>query len=410
MCRLQRVLLPLILLVVALVGQADHVWAQRPSTSRWQAARDDLVDQKLVPSGIQHQGVIEALRTTPRHEFVPLTQQKWAYLDMALPIGDQQTISSPFIVAFMTQSLDPRPTDRVLEIGTGSGYQAAILSPLVRDVFSIEIVPSLGKRASLTLKRLGYANVHVKIGDGYQGWPEEAPFDKIIVTCSPEDVPDPLVDQLAEGGSLVIPVGERYQQTLVRMTKRNGELHREPLRPTLFVPMTGTAESQRAIQPDLTKVAIKNGSFDAPSQPGSPLPGWYYQRQVARVASKDTTEAHAQFQNEIPGLASHALQGFAVDGVRFRSLHVSAKIAYQRVVPGPHEDMVPMIAVSFYDQDRSPLGQQWIGPWKGTAGWTSVRQSFRVPHRTREAILRIGLFGATGSFSVEGLEVTPQPR
>ena len=127
---------------------------------------------------------------------------------MALPIGDQQTISPPYIVAFMTETLDPQPTDKVLEIGTGSGYQAAVLSPLVKEVYTIEIMPELGQRADQTLRKLGYQNVFTKVGDGFQGWPEHAPFDSIIVTCSPETVPKPLVEQLKEGGRMVIPVGD----------------------------------------------------------------------------------------------------------------------------------------------------------------------------------------------------------
>ncbi len=143
---------------------------------------------------------------------------------MALPIGDSQTISSPFIVALMTAALDPQPTDKVLEIGTGSGYQAAVLSPLVEHVYSIEIVEELGQTAKRTLSRLDYKNVSTRIGDGFLGWPNAAPFDKIIVTCSPESVPRPLIEQLREGGQMIIPVGERYQQTLYRMTKKDGEL------------------------------------------------------------------------------------------------------------------------------------------------------------------------------------------
>ncbi len=157
------------------------------------------------------------MRDTPRHEFVPRDQQKNAYFDMSLPIGDEQTISGPFVVAYMTEQLDPQPADKVLEIGTGSGYQAAVLSPLVKDVYTIEIVEPLGKRAEPTLKRLKYDNVHVKIGDGYQGWPEHAPFDKIIVTCSPEKVPQPLVDELKEGGRMIVPVGERYRADAVSL-------------------------------------------------------------------------------------------------------------------------------------------------------------------------------------------------
>ena len=162
---------------------------------------------------------------------------------MSLPIGESQTISAPFVVAYMTEQLDPQPTDKVLEIGTGSGYQAAILSPLVKEVYSIEIVESLGQKAARTLKRLKYTNVKTKIGDGYQGWPEHAPFDKIIVTCSPEKVPQPLVDQLKEGGRMVVPVGERYTQELYLLRKKDGKLEQEVLVPTMFVPMTGKAEA-----------------------------------------------------------------------------------------------------------------------------------------------------------------------
>ena len=148
---------------------------------------------------------------------------------MALPIGEGQTISPPFIVAYMTEALDPQPSDNVLEIGTGSGYQAAVLAKLVRDVYTIEIVDPLGHKAAKTLERLHYDNVHVKVGDGYQGWPEHAPFDKIIVTCSPEKAPPALVEQLKEGGRMVIPVGERYQQTLYLMKKIDGKMVSEKL-------------------------------------------------------------------------------------------------------------------------------------------------------------------------------------
>ncbi len=375
-------------------------------------ARERLVEQDLMPAGITQSNVLQAVRDTPRHEFVPLAQRKMAYLDMALPIGDRQTISSPFIVAYMTQSLDPQPTDRVLEIGTGSGYQAAILSPLVADVYSIEIVPTLGRRAERLLKRLKYENVHVKIGDGFAGWPGEAPFDKIIVTCSPESVPQPLVDQLREGGSMIVPVGERYQQTLYRFTKEQGVLQPESLRPTLFVPMTGVAESHRNVLPNLEVVQIVNGDFEDAADESDQLPGWYYQRQVARIRDDSAPhgEAYARFSNVTPGLASHALQGFAVDGEQFRDLQVSARVQWSEVVPGPQTDMRPSLAISFYDANRTPLGQQWLGPWSGNGDWSRVAGEFRVPLKAKEAILRIGLFGATGEFCVDYVRLVPKSR
>ena len=160
----------------------------------------------------------------------------------------------------------------MLEIGTGSGYQAAVLSPLVKDVYSIEIVESLGKHAAQTLKRLKYTNVHTKIGDGYLGWPEHAPFDKIIVTCSPEKVPQALVDQLKEGGRMIVPVGERYQQVLYLFKKKDGKLINEALRPTLFVPMTGTAEDEREIKPDPLHPKLVNGGFEEQVGPAANRP------------------------------------------------------------------------------------------------------------------------------------------
>ena len=177
----------------------------RPAIGRRRAA--SWSSREVASAGIKSPAILAVMRTVPRHEFVPADVRRYAYLDMALPIGEHQTISPPFVVAYMTQKLDPQPTDKVLEIGTGSGYQAAVLSPLVKDVYTIEIVEPLGERARQTFKRLGYKNVHTKIGDGYQGWAEHAPFDKIIVTCSPEKVPAPLVEQLHEGGRMVIPVG-----------------------------------------------------------------------------------------------------------------------------------------------------------------------------------------------------------
>ena len=206
----------------------------------WSEARALLVRHEVVAAGVKDPRVIDAIRTVPRHEFVSRSLRRYAYLDMGLPIGEGQTISSPFIVAYMTEQLRPQRTDKVLEIGTGSGYQAAVLSGLVSEVYSIEIVEPRGRRAAETLSRLKYGNVTTKIGDGYQGWPEHAQFDKIIVTCSPEDVPQPLVQQLKEGGRLVVPLGQRYQQTLYLFRKVDGRLQPEPLQPTFFVPMMGT--------------------------------------------------------------------------------------------------------------------------------------------------------------------------
>ena len=205
-----------------------------------------MVDQQLLGPDrqIRDPRVLEAMRTVPRHEFVPENERHLAYEDSALPIGYGQTISQPYIVAFMTEQLRPKQSDRVLEIGSGSGYQAAILAELVADVYTIDIVEALAKTAEATLQRLGYKNVHIKVGDGYKGWPEEAPFDAVIVTCAPEKVPHPLVDQLKDGGRMVIPVGERFAQQLYLLEKKNGQLKESVTLPVRFVPMLREAQGK----------------------------------------------------------------------------------------------------------------------------------------------------------------------
>jgi len=197
--------------------------------------RERMVREQL--RDISSKPVLNAMRTVERHRFVPASQRALAYEDTPLPIGEGQTISQPYVVAFMTEVLDLKPTDRVLEIGTGSGYQAAILSGLCAHVYTIEIVASLGKRADSVLRVLGYPNISVRIGDGYKGWPEEAPFDAIIVTCSPSHIPKPLQEQLKEGGRMIIPVGDSGIQELVLVTRRNGRLTNQERLPVRFVPM-----------------------------------------------------------------------------------------------------------------------------------------------------------------------------
>ncbi len=203
-----------------------------------------MVLEQLASPGrdITHPGVLAAMRKVPRHELVPSRLAHVAYSDNPLPIGHDQTISQPFIVAFMTQALDPKSGDRVLEIGTGSGYQAAVLAELVREVYTIEIVEPLALRAESDLARLGYGNIFVRAGDGYLGWPEAAPFDAVIVTCAPDHVPQPLVDQLRDGGRMIIPVGAQGgAQELVLLIKRGTALERQAVLPVRFVPMTGKA-------------------------------------------------------------------------------------------------------------------------------------------------------------------------
>jgi protein-L-isoaspartate(D-aspartate) O-methyltransferase len=219
-----------------LMGSISSGFAQE--TDDFARLRRTMVATQIVERGITDPAVIQAMQQVPRHLFVPEDYRKSAYADHPLPIGHGQTISQPYIVAFMTQTLHLSPEDRVLEIGTGSGYQAAVLGEIAEDVYSIEIVEALGKQAERILEELGYANVHIMIGDGYKGWPEKAPFDAIIVTCAPERIPAPLVDQLREGGRMVIPVGrEGAIQKLVVGTKVEGRLETEEVMLVRFVPM-----------------------------------------------------------------------------------------------------------------------------------------------------------------------------
>jgi protein-L-isoaspartate(D-aspartate) O-methyltransferase len=376
----------------------------------WRQLAGKMVDQEIVAAGVTNERVIRAMRDTQRHEFVPANQRRFAYLDMALPIGNGQTISPPFIVASMTEAIDPQPDDRVLEIGTGSGYQAAVLSPLVKDVYTIEIVEPLGRRAERTLRRLDYENVHTRIGDGYLGWPEAAPFDKIIVTCSPEKVPHPLVDQLRDGGLIVIPVGERYQQTLYLMRKVGGELKSEALRATLFVPMTGKAESRRTVQPDPANPRLANGSFEevVKDKDGNELPaGWHYQRQVRLRPDSQAPEGQnfVVFQNAEPGRGSHALQGFAVDGRQVDDLQLTYWARGQDLRPGPDSDQLSAAIITFYDDRRAAVGEESIPTAARTFAWQEFTAAVRVPLRAREAIVRVGLLGATGELSLDNVRL-----
>ncbi len=196
-----------------------------------------MIEKQIAARGITDPNVLSAFRQVDRHRYVPKHLQHMAYEDRPLPIGEGQTISQPYIVAFMSAALNLGDTDRVLEIGTGSGYQAAILGEIVAHVYTIEIVESLGQRAKDVLDAEGYANIDVKIGDGFQGWPEHAPFDAIMVTCAPTDVPEPLKKQLVEGGTMIIPVGRAWDQKLVLLEKRDGELVEKKSLPVRFVPM-----------------------------------------------------------------------------------------------------------------------------------------------------------------------------
>lgn len=382
------------------------------SADRYTNARERMVREDIAASGVTNTRVLESMRLTPRHEFVTTAQRPLAYFDMSLPIGERQTISGPFVVAYMTEQLDPKPTDRVLEIGTGSGYQAAILSPLVGTVYSIEIHDALGRRARSTLRRLGYTNVVTKIGDGFMGWAEKGPFDKIIVTCSPEEIPLPLIDQLVEDGIMIIPVGERYEQTLVRLQKRAGELERTDLVPSLFVPMTGEAEERRAVLPNGVKPRLANSSFEE-CLPDSETPtAWYYGRQEALLENDNSPDGrrHLLLKNSEPGRPAHIFQGFPIDGLSVRELKISYQVRVAGLGSGRIPAEKPGVAIRFFDERRA-RSTRLVAPLRIlNSEWTLVTGSLLVPTWSREAILQVGLMGATGQIEVDKIQIVAVER
>lgn len=214
----------------------------RGDDDEWAGKRDEMVRETIAGRDVTDQRVLQAMRTVPRHEFVPADQRDDAYEDYPLPIGHEQTISQPYIVAIMTQLAQVERGDKVLEVGTGSGYQAAVLAEIGAEVYSIEIVEPLARRAGETLRRLGYDNVHVRAGDGYRGWPEHAPFDAIVITAAPPQIPEPLKGQLRVGGRMVVPVGEDGMQELIVLTRTASGFERTNVIPVRFVPMTGEAQ------------------------------------------------------------------------------------------------------------------------------------------------------------------------
>jgi protein-L-isoaspartate(D-aspartate) O-methyltransferase len=233
------------LFIVAVLHHQDDV---SPQQTFMATQRHRMVQEQIERRGVHDRRVLAAMEEVPRHEFVPDSERGQAYLDRPLPIGYGQTISQPYIVALMSALAGLGPHSRVLEIGTGSGYHAAVLSRLADQVYSVEIVAALGERARKTLHRLGYRNVHVRIGDGYQGWPEKAPFDAIVLTAAPPTIPQPLLDQLKVGGTMVVPVGE-VDQDLKVVTRTAGGFATRSVIPVRFVPMTGRAQDEPAERP-----------------------------------------------------------------------------------------------------------------------------------------------------------------
>jgi protein-L-isoaspartate(D-aspartate) O-methyltransferase len=230
--------------VACAMGESNGAKESPQTVDPFEALRLRMVATQIEARGVSDRCVLDAMRRVPRHAFVPPDVRDQAYTDRPLPIGLHQTISQPYIVALMTELVRPQPDTKVLEIGTGSGYQAAVLAECAGEVYTIEILPELGRQAGELLARLGHESVHTRIGDGFDGWEEHAPFDAIIVTAAPPRIPQPLLDQLAPGGRLVIPVGEGFQN-LVLVTRTESGFDRRTVTPVRFVPMTGKAQQER---------------------------------------------------------------------------------------------------------------------------------------------------------------------
>jgi len=281
----------------------------------------------------------------------------------------------------------------------------------VKEVYTIEIVETLGKNAAKVLREQGYSNVQAKVGDGYLGWPEHAPFDKIIVTCSPEKPPQPLIDQLKDGGKMIIPLGERYAQVFYLFEKKNGELVKQKLLPALFVPMTGVSEEKREVRPDPANPQVYNGSFEIDDDGDGHPEGWYYQRQL-KLATQLAPDGkqYVVFENFDPGRGAQMLQGMAVDGSKVSSIEVRLQVRGANLKFGPSQYDKPALFFQFYDANRKPLPEDMIGPWKDSFNWKKVSDVVHVPPLAREAIVRIGLNGGTGTLSVDDIRITPVSR
>ena len=394
------------LALFGIVMTANGLAAPPASRDSFTEKRYEMGKESLGGEGIRNQRVLESVRSVPRHVFVRSELRPLAYSDQALDIGFKQTISPPFVVAYMTEVLDPQPTDRVLEIGTGSGYQASVLSSLVDQVYTIEIVEPLGKRSEALIKQLKYENVHCRIGDGYAGWPEHAPFDKIIVTCSPENVPTPLVEQLKEGGRMIIPLGERYQQVFHLLEKKDGVLEKKKLLPTLFVPMTGKSEDLRARQPDPAHPEIVNGDFEEVTDEGAAI-GWHYQRRTKVLTDQPASgKRYMKFDGEEFGRSSHILQGMGIDGSKVAEIDIRMSLKIEKAVPGRDPNEQPGLLLHFYDGKRLPLTVATIGPWLADeTTWHEVGRKIAVPPQAREAILQVGLNGAKGTMCLDELRL-----
>ena len=413
-----RLLLTVLFFVASTAVSQDGVQERRAAFPVDPQAKI-MVEKILLPQGtLTNAEVIDVMKRVPRKKFVPPTQDTVAYWDRAIPIGNAQTISPPSIVAFMTEQLQPKPTDKVLEIGTGSGYQAAVLSLLVDQVYTVEIVEPLGKQAESLLAEMKMGNVHVKVGDGYKGWPEAAPFDGIIVTCSPESVPQPLIDQLKEGGRMLIPLGERFQQAFYLYTKTNGIMQKKRLTQALFVPMTGEAEDKRAVKPDPAHPTLVNGEFDETNEDGTPA-GWHFVRnaEVVKTGGLGDGKGYVKFVGQFDPTAMPSpdqileersammLQGFAVDGKTVNALRLTYLVRGRSIKPMTNRFFTPTVVLWFYDENRNQISERLYGTVNGTFDWQYFNINVPVPEKACDGIILIGIPNSAGEADFDRIKL-----
>lgn len=431
-------------------------------------AAQRMLETEVIPQlADADEAVLDAMQRVSRDRFVLSNHRSAAYRDTAVPIGNGQTTPSPSVVSYMLEKLNPQPGDKILEIGTGTGYQAAILSLLVEDVYTIEILEPLGKRAAQTLKKNGYKNVHTKIADGFQGWPEAAPFDKIIVTCSPESIPAPLLEQLKDGGTMIVPLGERYQQVFHRVRKKGSEIEKEALIPTLFGSMTGKAETLRTIQPDAKNPMVVGGDFEHNLEDNlesalenrhpagwhdvknvkimadavSPVGGQYLRFETVTEFSAnlhemeprrdldDTTlpssplfeshdenrrhrsRRHSRNNNEtkIPAESktSQIVQGFAVDGKHVSKIRIELTVRGTEIYPVDQtwRKSSGILFVQFYNDEAAMIQSLELANAAGSFEWEKFAMEIFVPKKAKSAIVTLGLFDSTGTLDIDGISI-----
>lgn len=374
-------------------------------------ARRIMVNEEIAAQGIENQKLLEAMREVPRELFIPLHKRDLAYLNVAITYGDGNVILPPLVTAHLIEKLDPQKNDKVLVIGAGSGYSTALISRMSREVYAVEIDRAVATTAEETLRSLKYTNVKLRVGDGFEGWKEHAPYQRIIVECSPDSVPRPLVDQLAEEGTLLVPTGSEFDQTMYLCKKVNGELTTLSLWPTLLVPMKGKAEELRSHSGLLRTPSILNGGFEeiVPSTKDVPT-NWAYVRQGNVVEDSSCPEgSHAlSFVNVTRGVAATAIQAFPVDGKNVSELTLACKIWGKDIRPGQNRQQLPRMEVRFYDEKLRYVGGDWMGGWNMTFSWVKKDHVFNVPRPAKFAVLRIGLGGATGEIRFDDIRLEYQ--